>query len=62
MANILKIVAMIFGNCHKTSWEVGNSVPLGTRGMVRHGSPAAAQGILIPVNPKMRNRSHLCGE
>lgn len=47
---------------HKTSWEVGNSVPLGTRGIVRHGSPAATQGILIPVNLKMRNHSHLCGE
>jgi hypothetical protein len=28
----------------------------------RYGSPAATQGILIPVNPKMHNRSHLCGE
>jgi hypothetical protein len=28
----------------------------------RHGSPAATQGILIPVNLKMRNHSHLCGE
>jgi hypothetical protein len=49
------VARSLFPLNHKTSWKVGNSVPLGR-------SWEATQGILIPVNLKMRNHSHLCGE